>query len=1066
MRNPFDNLMVSSPNNGGLFLLIEGEVHKLDGSNTTGLALDASAWARGMQPGTLVTSANGMRSADDGFPDIHDVLLFDDAVYVVATEGNAIVKSDMEGIELQRWVFPGDGDAWHVNCLASMAGRILFSAFGDFRSNREYKGKTLGAGFVQDLESGRRVIDGLSQPHSLLVHGDGLLLTNSETAELQEYDSEFNLLRSINLGGYARGLLVVDGAILVGLSRSRNAEAGTVGTATLLALDLQTWEETARITLPVDEIYSIAVLPKQSALRTLAQLYTTAWARENNASKIYQRASAAHAEAAASAEAAFRAEQSKVADLSREIALLEGDKDRLSAEVLSLSSQIGTAHAAVAGLEAASVERSAAMVAMELAMASLDATRRGLLDRVSQLECLVAEREQREEELRMQRLAVDEERERVRAEQAVSLQRAVELEEMARSCLTWEESSHQLQARLDSAEAELLRLRSSFTWRVMAPVRWAASTTRRMVRGVARPVRAVAFMARNPSFVRVAMAQARREGLKVTLARALQFLRRGEPREPVVAIREVTLDLRRTDGKPVVVLTTHHCMHIARSIKLALANAGIPADIITQQPAEGFSAAPHFVICPQMFECLPGMYVAYQLEQSVSSRWFTRDYFSRLENSFAILEYSMVNVEYLQGQGLSAKQIYFVPIGPADYPAGPDGREPDYDVVFYGDTNNDRRRKYLEKLGEKYRVLVINDLFGPELHDQLRRAHVVVNVHYYAGALLETTRLWECVSLGKTVVSETSVDMDQHAQLGQLVEFVEIDDVDAMVRRVGELLADRQALAICAERNARFLRDNLNEFDYYFHRFLLATDNITFDQFWQLAGSQVRLGGQKLCLNLPEYVDRGRNFSQANPLGFEMFPGLRHRHGWVGCALSYKFMIRLAEKHGFEWVAICEDDAEFGEDAGQKLIGTMDFLTGRPWDVFSGLMADLSPKAEIKDVVLHDGTTFVLTDKMISTVFNLYNASMFSVIAGWNEQNRDVNTNTIDRYIERTRNIGVWTTSPFMVGHKHEEHSTIWSFQNTQYVDLIAASEQLLREKVSDFQARRQDAGGSRKRGT
>ncbi|VTN10213.1 Uncharacterised protein [Raoultella terrigena] len=49
----------------------------------------------------------------------------------------------------------------------------------------------------------------------------------------------------------------------------------------------------------------------------------------------------------------------------------------------------------------------------------------------------------------------------------------------------------------------------------------------------------------------------------------------------------------------------------------------------------------HIVVCPQMFKQLPKHYIAFQMEQSVNSRWFTEEYFARLNNAVAIFDYSL-----------------------------------------------------------------------------------------------------------------------------------------------------------------------------------------------------------------------------------------------------------------------------------------------------------------------------------------------------------------------------------------------------------------------------------------
>ena len=618
---------------------------------------------------------------------------------------------------------------------------------------------------------------------------------------------------------------------------------------------------------------------------------------------------------------------------------------------------------------------------------------------------------------------------------------------------------HELQKRVvtqqhlaGQLETELADLRMSQSWRLTAPIRIALHHLRRGVTRVLNPVRAAAFLTANPRVVRPVVAKARQEGVSKTLQRLDAFFSRGGPKDLVVPAGPPRLALRN-QGRAVVVLTTAHCQYLAHAIASALERAGIPAKIIQSEPEGGFDDVPHFVICPQMFERLPDMYVAFQMEQSVSSRWFTADYLRLLENSFAILDYSTHNIRYLNDSGLSLKQINYVPVGHVAGYAPTVPVDEDYDVVFYGDVNNERRQKFLQVLSARFKVKVIGNLFGEELKQELSRARLIVNIHYYPGALLETTRIWECLSLDKLVVSEQSVDMDQHGELEGLVDFVEINAIDEMVDRVAYWLGNEDLRRERVASNRKQLAQGGGRFEYFFYRFLLATDNLSFDEFWNLAGSRLRLPVDRVCLNLPEYTARTDDFQKSNQYGFWCFPGLRHSQGWLGCAMSYKLMIMLARQQGMPMISICEDDVDFAEGFEQNLEKVYEYLggLGNGWDVFSGLMADFNPQARISAVADRDGLRYVHTDKLISTVFNIYSKNVFDVVAGWDESNLEVKSNTIDRYLEGQHQLKVVTTDPFLVGHKEDQQSTIWGFQNTQYNDLISASNKILRTKVAEF---------------
>ena len=204
MAELFAGLLLSCPNDGGLFYLDGRQAIKVDGLDTTGIDQADGRMLRGLQPDRVYIFDNpacALKVGEMSVPDIHDVLLGDDVHYVVGTQGNEVVKLDRGGSELQRFSFPGESDSWHVNCLVQFGGRVLFSAFGDYREHRAYKVAPTGSGFVQDLYTGERLIAGLSQPHSMVKVGFNLLLANSSEGEIHEYDAAFKLLRKRDLGG-------------------------------------------------------------------------------------------------------------------------------------------------------------------------------------------------------------------------------------------------------------------------------------------------------------------------------------------------------------------------------------------------------------------------------------------------------------------------------------------------------------------------------------------------------------------------------------------------------------------------------------------------------------------------------------------------------------------------------------------------------------------------------------------------------------------------------------------------------------------------------------------------
>ena len=643
-----------------------------------------------------------------------------------------------------------------------------------------------------------------------------------------------------------------------------------------------------------------------------------------------------------------------------------------------------------------------------------------------------------------------------RDSQVASLNQTVTEREGQITALSQTVTEHEGQITTLNTDLQTVRqlacvMENTISWRITKPLRVARCLLSAAGLVIGNLIAIASFLRQHPREFGHFGVLLKKHGLIEALKRTASFIKRGGPR-PISAAPIVHAFVLRAIDKPIVILTTFHCDYVAVSILTALKKIGISSKIIYERPIEGFEDVPHFVICPQMFSQLPGLYVSFQMEQSVSSRWFTDDYIRKLENSFAIFDYSTVNIAFLQQKGLSRKQIYFLPI---DYVTNYKStrEDADCDVIFYGDINNERRKMFISELKKHCTVKVINNLFGDELYAELAKARVIVNIHYYSGALLETTRIWECLSLNKLVVSERSSDMDQHANLEQFIDFVEIDDVSGMVERVKYWLNHDELRHQYISNNKSKLEQQPNQFEYFFYRFLLATDNIGFDDFWNVAGHKVILPSDKVCLHLPEDVVRTTDFSNDNHYDFSFFAGLRHTQGWIGCAMSYKFMIMLARQQGLSKVTICEDDVEFPPDFASKWQEIQRYLDDRvlDWDVFSGLLAHLSDEANVSNVHSTHVLQYVTIDRLISMVFNVYNRQMYDVIAQWDSTNHDVQTNTIDRYLEAYK-LKIITTSPFLVGHKEDLQSTIWGFQNTQYRDLIANSSKLLKAKILEHE--------------
>lgn len=523
----------------------------------------------------------------------------------------------------------------------------------------------------------------------------------------------------------------------------------------------------------------------------------------------------------------------------------------------------------------------------------------------------------------------------------------------------------------------------------------------------------------------------------------------------------VKLRRRLANGNGIVwgILCTPHTLFIARAISERLASHGIESEIITGSP-KSFDHDFYIVLCAQMFKHLPpaGKRVIFQLEQSVSSRWFTQQYMKILTDSLGVLEYSLTNIDFLAKNGLKYPNVHYLPIGASfDEKSESNATQKKYDFVFYGDSlSSDRRRIFLERLKKKFSVKICNDLFGDEIYAVIKESRAVVNIHYYEGALLEMPRICECISLGVPVLSEGTSDQDEYPELEGAVRFFDEGSIDSMMARASEMLNNVETISKALEGAVSV---SAARFNFMFDRFLVAIGVVSADVILDRP-IYVARKSDFFALSLPETIERRRIIAESLPDGCELFDGIRHNSGWIGCGGSFNALSRYALANEADRLTVIEDDVELPDNFNSILRDINEYLDTRKsrWDIFSGLMADVHPRAKVISVDQYGGRTYVTIDKMTSTVFNIYNEHSLKLLSQWDPLNTDAVTNTIDRYLERQEDVRVVVAVPFLVGHKENATSTLWGFENVRYTPMIAAAERKIEALVREWRRMQPEA--------
>lgn len=212
--------------------------------------------------------------------------------------------------------------------------------------------------------------------------------------------------------------------------------------------------------------------------------------------------------------------------------------------------------------------------------------------------------------------------------------------------------------------------------------------------------------------------------------------------------------------------------------------------------------------------------------------------------------------------------------------------------------------------------------------------------------------------------------------------------------------------------------------------------------------------GQKIALSLPEITSRRAAYLSINqPDNTTIFDGIRYQPGWIGCALSYKYLAKKALAAGLAQIEIMEDDVLFLDSYHDRRRIVDSWLAENcdKWDIFAGLIADVHKGTKILNVTRYNGLRFVTINRMTSMVYNIYSQNSLHLLAKWDPSNIDPHTNTIDRFLQANSNLRIVVVLPFLINHREDVNSSLWGFNNSQYSELIKEAERILLEMSEEF---------------
>lgn len=464
---------------------------------------------------------------------------------------------------------------------------------------------------------------------------------------------------------------------------------------------------------------------------------------------------------------------------------------------------------------------------------------------------------------------------------------------------------------------------------------------------------------------------------------------------------------------------------------------------------------------------MPPNYIFWQIEQTqissdIGIKKFDNVYFNRMNNSLLIYEMSIKNYKQYKQNILNKKKLHYNQL-PFCELNKINISEKKYDIIFFG-TQNKRRIEILklleQKLKNKYIIKTLFGIINDERDKYLNVSKYLINLHYYDNPSLEIDRINIGINSNCFILSEdVNNDDTNKLRYTNFIKFFPI--IDENYSNIDDVI---KIIEYNLEEN--IYKENIKNFDinkkklendslFYLHKTLYITNklNISVNIHYDL------LDHLPVCLTLLEDDNRYIKLkSQENYLNHQIFPAIKHNICWIGCALSYYTIIFNAQRLNFKNITIFEDDCKFDNNSEQNYQIIKEFLDKiSAWDIFNGYIYQISDDVIINNIYSYKGITFLEITKMVGTVFNIYNKTIYNNILKWNVNDNVINNNHIDRYINDL-NPKIITVFPYIFNILEVESSL--NMHNNKYEPLFEykwfkteenKTIKIINEKINNF---------------
>jgi hypothetical protein len=243
------------------------------------------------------------------------------------------------------------------------------------------------------------------------------------------------------------------------------------------------------------------------------------------------------------------------------------------------------------------------------------------------------------------------------------------------------------------------------------------------------------------------------------------------------------------------IFTTKFGYYIAYSLKYIIEYElkDIIVNIIYEIDYKNISL--HIILFSQKVVTFPKNYIIYQLEQKDISKWIDKKYELSILFSKVTWDYSQSNINKFSDiikNKINYTPLPLIPIQLINNKFN-SNTIPKNNILFFGSMNDIRKNKlsYLQnKLNPIYNIKIINGLYGEKLIEEIINSKIILNIHFYKNAILETARINEILSCNRIVISELPniIDYDNYILYNNIDNIYFVNNILDMYNKIIKLL--------------------------------------------------------------------------------------------------------------------------------------------------------------------------------------------------------------------------------------------------------------------------------------